>query len=203
MSYRYFEDNREASLKIDFSVQISSSPERIPWKVRLTKLVKNLLTKSQVGDVAHDIARIIITWAKRKGHCHNGNTTSNLHISSSQYRLRSIHWAILVAYALQLSADLKNSSLPIQVRTVLRCISNISFTTHLLIVDTNDDPNMVWKPRQDETRCSAERTQFWIMHCHNANITDKNRAKKANCVGERGSQCLQTAALQASEQIMF
>ena len=117
--------------------------------------------------------------------------------------MRSIHWAILVAYALQLSADLKKDSLPIQVKTVFKCIGNMSFTTHLLIVDTNHDSNMVWKPRQDETRSPAERTQFWIMHCHNDNIVDKNMAKKANYLDERGSQCLQTAVLQVSEQIMF
>ena len=126
VSYHYFRhENKAESLKVDFSVQISSNPEDIPWRVRLTRFVKNVLTNSQVGDVALDIARIIITWAKKKGHCHNGNTTSNLHISSSQYRLRSIHWAILVAYALQLSADLTKDSLPIQVRTVLKCIGNM------------------------------------------------------------------------------
>ena len=204
VSYRFFLNNLEKSLKVDLSVELSSKHEHVPWKVQLTRSVEKLLRRCLIEDVACDIARIIITWAKKNGHCHNGNTTTNLHISGSQYRLRSIHWALLVAYALSVLTDPRTDSLQLQVHKVLRFISKMSFRTHLLIVNTSENPEIVWKPRVEETRGGSERTQFWIMHCHYDDIIQQNMARKANYVPDkRGAECLQEAVLQASQCIML
>ena len=66
----------------------------------------------------------------------------------------------------------------------------------------SENPEIVWKPRVEETRGGSERTQFWIMHCHYDDIIQQNMARKANYLPDkRGAECLQEAVLQASQCI--
>ena len=86
VEYFYRFQGQQQALKVDISAEWCHESIE-PSKVRLTKAVGQLLRRS----LAEEAATVIIAWAKAAGHCNDNNGIRN------KRRLRSVHWAMLVA----------------------------------------------------------------------------------------------------------
>ena len=84
--YFYKQPGQQEGLKVDITAEWCGETVE-PSNVRLTKAVGQLLHSSQ----ANEAATVIVEWAKAAGHCCDNNGTPNTR------RLRSVHWAMLVA----------------------------------------------------------------------------------------------------------
>ena len=141
---------------------------------------------------------MIVEWAKGAGHCCDNNGTPNTR------RLRSVHWAMLVASTLLKYPDLALKHLQNQVVDIFGHIGNMPFSTHVLCLNTESEiPHLRWMPRERIPGfCNLQRAeahaQYWLT------VTDKgaryswrNMAKKV-CyhIGEQSlSQALQDASV--------
>ena len=91
----------------------------------------------------YDVAKVVIAWAKAAGHCHDGNGVQN------RKRLRSAHWAMLVAWTLHAYPDLAaKAKLPEIVAHMFVAIRDMPFSTHVLCLNTDGvRPVLDWKLR--------------------------------------------------------
>ena len=66
-----------------------------------------------------------------------------------------------------------------------------------MIVDITHVPGLEWTPRRAQRRCRPLKAQFWIMHCHDEVVVEKNMASKANYLDAWDPDYLQQALLGA------
>ena len=140
---------------------------------------------------------MIVAWAKAAGHCNDNNGIRN------KRRLRSVHWAMLVASTLLDYPDLAGKHQQNQVVDIFGHIGNMPFSTHVLCLNTEREiPDLRWRRRERipgySTRHEEAHAQYWLT------VTDKgaryawrNMAKKV-CyhIGEQSlSQALQDASV--------
>ena len=172
VEYFYTHPGQQA-LKVDVSAEWCGETVE-PSKVRLTKAVGQLLRRS----LAEEAATVIIAWAKAAGHCNDNNGIPNMR------RLRSVHWAMLVAATLLKYPDLAYKHLQNQVADIFVHIGNMPFSTHVLCLNTESViPDLSWMPRGHIPGYHQLRhhAQYWLT------ITDegdryawRNMAKKVD-----------------------
>ena len=113
------------TLKVDTSAECCRLHQtfRPPSKVRLTEAVGYLLRCSKADMAGYNVAKVVIAWAKAACHCHDGNGMRNTK------RLRSAHWAMLVAWTLHANPDLaaKAKLLHICLLPFVPCHSPLTF----------------------------------------------------------------------------
>ena len=132
--YFYKHPGQQQGLKVDITAEWCSGTVE-PSNVRLTKAVGQLLHSSQ----ANEAATVIVEWAKAAGHCCDNNGTPNTR------RLRSVHWAMLVASTLLKYPDLALKHLQNQVVDIFGHIGNMPFSTHVLCLNTEREiPDLSW-----------------------------------------------------------
>ena len=192
------------ALKFDISAECCRLHQtfRPPSKVRLTEAVGYLLRCSKADVAGYDVAKVVIAWAKAACHCHDGNGVRNTQ------RLRSAHWAMLVAWTLHAYTDLAAKELPEIVAHMFVAICDMPFSTHVLCLNTDGvRPVLDWKlrdviPGYYALTTAEKHAQFWLSQTdEGTRYAWMNMAKKVHY--HSGEQSLFQALHNASISELF